>query len=276
MGVPQPATPVGNFYPFRAYRKWKTRSRFDNPRQPRHHAPASTMGPITERLRENVRRVRERIARAAAAAGRDPAGVLLVAVTKYVGVDEIRALLDLGEREIAENRPEELVRKREVLGDAGAPATWHLVGALQTRKARDVAPWVDRYDALGRLREAEKLAPLRGGGRPLPVLVEINIAGNPERAGVLAEDAPRLLADLAHFRDVLPVRGLMALAPQGRTPEEVRPWFARVRAVRDELEARLGVRLPDLSMGMSGDLEAAVVEGATEVRVGAALWEGIV
>jgi pyridoxal phosphate enzyme (YggS family) len=210
---------------------------------------------IPERaIPERVAAVRDLIARAAARAGRDPAEVTLVAATKTVAVERIRAVVAAGVTDVGENRAQELVAKAPAVDGA----TWHFVGALQRNKVRALAPWVRCYETVDREPLGVEIARHAPGAR---VFVEVNLAGEPQKAGCMPDDAGAL-AD--RLRDLgLDVRGLMTVPPAG---EDARPWFASLR----ELAGRCG--LPELSMGMSADFEAAVEEGATTVRVGRALF----
>ena len=214
-------------------------------------------------IRNNLERVRERIARAAERAGRRPEDVLLVGVTKTVDVARIRAAVAAGLTALGENRVQEA---RGKIAELGRPAAWHLVGHLQTNKARealdlfDVVHSVDRIDLA---RELDRRA--RARGRPIDALVQINIAVEPSKGGWPPEAVETAVDALMALRG-LRVRGLMTIPPPVDRAEDARGWF---RALR-----KLGERhgLADLSMGMSSDFEVAVEEGATMVRVGTAIF----
>jgi PLP dependent protein len=221
------------------------------------------------RLEENLRAVRERIAAAARAAGRDPGSVALLAVSKTWPADDVRALAALGQRDFGENRAQELIAKATEL--TGLPVRWHFVGQLQRNKAAAVA----RIGAVVHTvdRESLALALHRAGqdGEPVDVLVQVDLGGAAgelaARGGAAPADVPAL-ADLVAGCAGLRLRGLMAVAPRG---EEPGPAFGRLA----EVAARLRADHPEaaeLSAGMSGDLEAAVAAGATIVRVGTALF----
>jgi pyridoxal phosphate enzyme (YggS family) len=233
------------------------------------------MPPLFNRLQENLRRVRGRIEAAARRSGREPEDVTLVAVTKYVGPETAHALCAAGCCELGESRPQELWRKAEALADL--PIRWHLVGHLQRNKVRRTLPLVRLIHSLDSLRLARalddeaRLVDLR-----VPVLLEINVGGETAKTGLHPDTVEPLLADLAGLRR-LEVRGLMTLAALGGGLAEARRDFAALRALRDRLLPRCpqGIALKELSMGMSGDFEAAIEEGATIVRVGSALFEGI-
>jgi PLP dependent protein len=222
-----------------------------------------------DRLEENLRAVRERIAAAARAAGRDPSGVALLAVSKTWPADAVRALAALGQRDFGENRAQELTAKAGEL--TGLDVRWHFVGQLQRNKAGAVA----RLGAVVHTvdRESLALALHRAGqdGKPVDVLVQVDLGGAAgelaARGGAAPADVPAL-ADLVAGCAGLRLRGLMAVAPRG---EEPGPAFERLA----DLAARVRTDHPEaveLSAGMSGDLEAAVAAGATIVRVGTALF----
>jgi uncharacterized pyridoxal phosphate-containing UPF0001 family protein len=198
--------------------------------------------------------VRRRIADA----GGDPAAVTVVAVTKGLDVAAVRAASEVGLIDVGENYAGELLAKAAAVGPA--PVRWHYLGAVQRRKVRDLAPVVGCWQALGRLAEGEAIARRSPGAA---VLVEVDVAGVPGRTGVSWEAAPALVTGLRAL--ALDVRGLMAVGPPG-PPELARPYFRRLA----DLARDLG--LPELSMGMTDDLEVAVAEGSTMVRVGRALF----
>lgn len=212
-------------------------------------------------IEENLRRIRERIAAAARRAGRNPESVRLVAVTKSVGLEEVRSLAELGVRDLGESRVEQARPKIEGLK---APAHWHMIGSVQRRKARDVAVLFDCVHSVDRLELAEALD--RHAGKPLDVLVEVNVSGEASKHGLVPDEVLAALAAFAKLPN-LRVLGLMTMAPLVDDPEEVRPVFVGLR----RLAERFG--LPELSMGMSNDFEVAVEEGATMVRIGTALFQ---
>lgn len=202
--------------------------------------------------------VRDRVAVAAQRAGRDPASVRIVAATKTVPVDRIRPLLAAGCRDLGENRAQELVAKAPQLVDAaGGPPVWHFIGHLQRNKIRALAEWVAVWHTVDRSSPIPGIAEHAPGAT---VLIEVNLAREPQKSGCDPDEVDTLvgLADRAGLR----VAGLMTVPPRGADP---RPWFA-------DLAARgRALGLPELSMGMSGDFEVAVEEGATIVRVGRVL-----
>lgn len=227
------------------------------------------------RIADNVARVRDAIAKAAAAAGRDPAAIRLVCVTKYVDALTAAPLLDAGCRDLGENRPQELWAKAAAPELAGA--TWHLVGRLQRNKIRRTLPLVDLIHSVDteRLLAAidEHAAELSLTPR---VLLEVNCSGETAKQGFAADDVRRLLPALAAYAHVR-VAGLMTMAPLEGDDSAAHRAFAALRELRDELVGACppNVALDELSMGMSGDFPAAIAEGATIVRIGSLLFEGI-
>jgi pyridoxal phosphate enzyme (YggS family) len=218
---------------------------------------------------EALRRVRERIGSACARAGREPGGVRLVAVSKTVPVERIRAVMACGHALFGENRVQEALGK---IAAIGPEARWHLVGSLQKNKARHA---VEAFDLIHSV-DGEALAAeidRRAGriGKKQEVLVQINLAGETTKHGLPESAADAVLSAMRRLAHV-EVRGLMIIPPPVEDPERARPWFARLRALRDRLRASSGLDLPELSMGMSDDFEVAVEEGATLVRVGRALF----
>jgi len=218
---------------------------------------------LRDRLRANLSGIRERIASAAARAGRDAGPIELVAVTKYVGLDEIRALVDLGVADLGENRVEAAFEKIEAIGH---DVRWHMVGNIQRRKALDVARHFDAIDAVDRLKLAEalqrrcdELAVTR------PVLLEVNVAGEAQKHGVGVDAVPQTLDAMAAL-DRLEVRGLMTMAPHGAHEAALRRTFSTLKRLADEHG------LDTVSMGMTDDFEVAIEEGATQVRIGRALF----
>lgn len=244
----------------------------------KHEAPLSE--PARAALAANLQKIRDRVAAACARVKRDPAGVQLVAVTKYSGVAFARALLDLGQRDLGENRTDHLatlagaLRREE--SDSARAATgprWHMVGHLQRNKAKEVANRLTALHSLDSLDLARKLEALRSAeAEPLEVYVELLLDEAAEgRSGVSEDDLPGFLADLRGLQR-LRVAGLMGLPPhpEGAPPEVARPHFQRLARLAREHG------LTGLSMGMTADLEVAVEEGATVIRVGRALLEGVV
>ena len=215
-----------------------------------------------ERLEEALATVQGRIAAACQRAGRHPSEVRLIGVTKRVPGETIEAAARAGLTEFGENYVQELTAKREAAPDA----VWHFVGRLQRNKVRRVLEAADVIQTLEPGSATDRLAELaRDRGGPAECLVEVDFAG--DRVGVSATDAEAFLDQLGRASG-LAVRGLMTVPPLGQDP---RPWFAGLRDMRDRLATRFD-GLSELSMGMSADLEAAVEEGATMVRVGTAIF----
>ncbi len=225
-----------------------------------------------DRFRDNLNAVRARMDEAARRAGRDPSGVTLVAVTKRNPPGPIRLLVDAGATDLGENYPQELWSKVESL--AGLPVRWHLIGHLQGNKAKKTLPMVRMVHAVDSLKLLRTLDDLAGGlAEPPAVCLQVNVSGEDSKHGWGPDDLPRDADSIASCRNI-PVVGLMTIAGYGTTPDEARPAFARLRDLRDGLRTASGLALPELSMGMSNDFEAAIEEGATFIRVGSALFEG--
>ena len=219
--------------------------------------------PLMLDIRANLGRVQEAIARACGRAGRSPDHVLLIAVSKTMDVERVRLAIAAGVAALGENRVQEAKEKIEALGH---PVPWHLIGSLQTNKARDAArlfDWIHSVDRVELARELGRRA--HSAERELNVLLQVNLGDEPQKGGV----APAELKPLCEAVSTLPglrVRGLMAIPPAAADPERTRPHFRRLRELRDELG------LEHCSMGMSADYEIAIEEGATMVRVGTAIF----
>ncbi len=222
-------------------------------------------------IRANLESVRGRIAAAAERAGRAPESVRLVAVTKTVGLDEIRALHDLGVRDFGESRVLEALRRMEAL--KGLDARWHMIGHIQTKKANKAIGAFDLIHSLDSVRLAQALEEHAARRRAVvSALVEVNVSGEATKDGFAPGDLGAALEKIGRMKS-LRVTGLMAMAPIAADPEQTRPVFAQLRALRDRFgHAAPGIELRWLSMGMSQDFEVAVEEGADLVRVGSALF----
>jgi pyridoxal phosphate enzyme (YggS family) len=211
----------------------------------------------------NLERVRERVARAAERAGRKPEDVLLIGVSKVVEVERIRAAISAGVAALGENRVQEAKAK---IAELGRPVPWHLIGHLQTNKVKDALPLFDLIHSLDRLELAQELERRAAAqGRAVDTLLQVNIASEASKGGFAPDEvgpALETIARLSHVR----VRGLMVIPPEVERAEESRPWFRRLREMAD----KHGLR--ERSMGMSGDFEVAIEEGATMVRVGTAIF----
>lgn len=223
-----------------------------------------------EAMRERFEQIKERIARAAEASGRRPAEITLIGVSKTQSASAIQEAFNAGVRHFGENRVQEWEGKRGAVVDL--PATWHLIGHLQSNKAAKAAKYFDCVDSVDDFALAQKLDRYRQEleMKKLRVLLEVHL-GEESKTGV-AETGLPALAEKVVALEHLELAGLMCIPPFLENPMEVRPYFAKLRELRDALEPRLGRKLPVLSMGMSHDFAAAILEGATEVRVGTALF----
>ncbi len=213
-------------------------------------------------------RVLADVARAAADAGRDPASVRLLAVSKGHGADAIRAAFDAGQRDFGENYLQELEQKAAALADL--PIGWHFIGRPQGNKLRRIAAraaWVHAVDSVD---HAAALGRARAGAPPLPVLLAVNVGGESSKGGIEPSDA-LAIAERVAAADGVTLRGLMALPPFHDDPEASRPHFEALAALAAEGRAR-GLPLDELSMGMSHDFPVAVACGATWVRVGTSIF----
>jgi len=223
---------------------------------------------IADRLAE----VRGRIAAAALSAGRDPSSVRLIAVSKTFPIEAVREAFAAGQRDFGENKVQEALQKID--GSADLSIRWHLLGHLQTNKARKAAPafaMIQSVDSIELLNKLDRAA--EESGHSPELLVQVDLAGEATKYGASPAEVPRLFEAAAACRAARIV-GLMTLPPVPDTPEEARPWFRRMRDLRQEWLAS-GVpdsMLRELSMGMSGDFEVAIQEGATMVRVGTAIF----
>lgn len=231
---------------------------------------------IDARIADRLSRIHERIAGAARRAGRSPDDVRLVAVSKRQPVERIAAAVRAGVRDLGENRVQEARDKRAAvlaaIGDAARPR-WHLVGSLQRNKAGLATELFDSIETVDRESLAASLARhAREASRRVPVLLQVNISREPQKGGVAPERAAELLA-ACREHDSLAWVGLMGIPAANRDPEASRAAFAQLRALRDTLQGQPGGdSLRALSMGMSGDFEVAIEEGATSIRVGTALF----
>jgi len=218
---------------------------------------------LIQDIRANLEGVHERVARACERAGRNPDDVLLIAVSKTVEIERIRLAVAAGVKALGENRVQEA---KEKIAALGRPVPWHLIGSLQTNKARDAVQlfdWIHSVDREELARELDRRA--QQSKRSVKVLVQVNVGEEPQKGGVEPSELKSLLDAMAGLRN-LDVRGLMCIPPVAETAEASRPWFKRLRELRD------AAGLEHCSMGMSGDFEVAIEEGATMVRVGTAIF----
>lgn len=219
---------------------------------------------------ENVDRVRERIARAALRGDRRPEEVVLIAISKTFPAEAIHDAFEAGVRAFGENRVQEWETKQPQLTDL--QASWHLVGHLQSNKARRAARLFDWIDSVDDIALAAKLDEAAGETNEwLAILIEVQLDPAESKSGVEQHKLPALAEGIAQLPH-LQLRGLMAIPPFCEDPRDARPYFRRLRRLRDDLQTQLGRPLPELSMGMSHDFEIAIEEGATQVRVGTAIF----
>jgi len=212
-------------------------------------------------IAERVAHVRQRVERAAERAGRSPADITIVAVSKSVSPQAIEEAVAAGIAHVGENRVQEAAAK--IPGLRGLPVTWHLVGHLQTNKAKTALELFDIIHSVDSLHLAEALS--HRSQRPLPVLLEVNVAGEASKFGFPPDEVAAAAQAVARLPN-LDLRGLMTVAPLASDPEAARPVFRELRRLRDALG------LAELSMGMSDDFEVAIEEGATLVRIGRAIF----
>ncbi|MGV3486318.1 MAG: YggS family pyridoxal phosphate-dependent enzyme [Planctomycetaceae bacterium] len=226
-----------------------------------------------KRLVENWQRTVADVAASAAQAGRSTSEVRIIGVSKYVDVELTAALCDAGCCELGEARPQQLCEKAATI--QRDDVTWHLIGHLQRNKARRVVEVADVIHSVDSVKLLQSIASHATQlGRMPKVLIEVNISGDSDKHGFSADE---LLAVWPEIQDVgvVPIVGLMAMAGLESHGDEARRQFAAVRQLRDTITERFGTSLPELSMGMSGDFEQAISEGATLVRIGSRLFEGI-
>ena len=219
-----------------------------------------------EQIAANLGDVRARIAAAASAAGRAPGSVRLLAVSKKMPADDVRAAIAAGQRAFGENYAQELRDKSALLAPEATPPEWHFIGPLQTNKVKYIA---GKVALLHSIDSPALLDAVEGRGAPQACLIQVNIAGEASKKGIAPAELPALLDRFAAMKNVR-CEGLMLIPPRG----DARPHFAALRALREREAAiaRPNVDLRELSMGMTEDLEVAVAEGATIVRVGTAIF----
>lgn len=227
-------------------------------------------------ISENLSQVRTRITEAAVAAGRDPDSVSLIAVSKTRPAADVLSALAAGQRHFGENYVQEAVAKINAVAEINAVADrtsdrrpiWHYIGAIQTNKTRDIAAAFDWVHSVARSKVARRLNEQRPEGRKLSICLQVNVDGDPNKAGVAPEAAAALLAECLEF-ERLDVRGLMTILDPATDPRE---GYNRLRALFEDLQHQAPGSWDTLSMGMSRDYPAAVAAGATLVRVGSAIF----
>jgi len=223
-------------------------------------------------IAENLQRVREQISDAARQAGRTPEEILLIGVSKTHPAEVVRAAYTAGLRHFGENRVQEWEGKLPALTDL--QGTWHLIGHLQSNKAARAAKTfhsIDSVDDWALAQRLDRAQAEKQNGEKLRLLIEVHLGGEESKSGVSETDLPGLAERVAGCEH-LQLAGVMCIPPFRENAEEVRPFFAVLRKLRDALEPRLGLKLPTLSMGMSHDFVAAIAEGATEIRLGNAIF----
>ncbi|WP_278413291.1 YggS family pyridoxal phosphate-dependent enzyme [Stutzerimonas kunmingensis] len=217
-------------------------------------------------IEKNIAKVAARIREAAQAVGRDPASVGLLAVSKAQPAAAIREAAEAGMRDFGENYLQEALDKQAELGEL--PLTWHFIGPIQSNKTKPIAEHFDWVHSVDRLKIAQRLSDQRPAELPpLNICLQVNVSGEASKSGCAPEELPQLAQAVAAMPR-LRLRGLMCIPAPSEDPAEQRAAFARLRALRDELP----LTLDTLSMGMSQDLEAAIAEGSTWVRIGTALF----
>ena len=244
---------------------------------------------VKRKLSENLKRIEQRIAEACARSSRDSGEVTLVAVTKYASLDLIRLLVDLGVQELGESRVQELTKRASMVNEwlgrrardlsAGAKPRprWHMVGHLQRNKVKAVLPWTELIHSVDSLRLAEEIdAQSAKLDRVTPVLLQVNASGEARKYGIAVAATTHLAEQLVSLRNI-EIRGLLAMAPLTEDESVIRNTFERTRELFDEIvtERICGSWFRELSLGMTNDFEYAIEYGATLVRIGTALFEGI-
>ena len=228
-------------------------------------------------LRENLQRIHNRISTSAARVGRDPATITLIAVSKTQPVESLIEAYELGVRHFGENRVEEAITKipafKQAISDPAV--TFHMIGHVQSRKADEAARLFDRVHSIDSVKLAQRLDRFAAANnKVLPILLEVNVSGEVSKYGFAANARTELFSGVQTIGQLknLKLIGLMTLAPIVERPEQTRSIFRALRAVRDEIETRQNIPLPELSMGMTDDFEIAIEEGATLVRIGRAIF----
>ena len=221
-------------------------------------------------LSEILAEVRGRIDAACRRVGRDPAEVQVIAVTKTHGAETVREAWEAGLAIVGENKVQEAAWKRPA---SPSGPEWHLIGHLQGNKVRPALELFDFIHSVDSIRLIDRIEAIAEeiGARPR-ILLEVNVSGEQSKSGMKPEEVESAVAHLMSSCSRITLEGLMTMAPFSENPEDARPHFRRLRELRDRLEGRFGIRLPRLSMGMSGDYEVAVEEGATWVRLGTVLF----
>lgn len=222
-------------------------------------------------IADNLKDVTLRIARSCEKTGRDPAGVTLVCVTKQAGIADIEETLRLGVKDIGENRVQDAVLKYRTIRDK---ATWHLIGHLQTNKVKDavkIFSLIHSVDSLKIAKAIDKEA--KAINKIQDVLIEVNTSGEKSKYGISPDEVAPFIEKARLYHNIN-IKGLMTIAPEVEDPELARPYFRKLRELRDKLNSQLSTLYTVLSMGMTNDFEVAIEEGATMVRIGRAIFGG--
>lgn len=219
---------------------------------------------------QKIQEIEQRLARACERAGRKREEVLLLGASKYANAEKIREAYQCGVRVFGESKAQDFLKKFEELKDL--PIDWHFIGNLQTNKVKYIIDKVSLIHSLDRPSLAEEIQKRAERlGKVQDVLIEVNVGKEETKGGVYEEDLEKLFEYCLSLKN-LRVLGLMAIPPYKENPEEVRPYFVKLRKLKEKLEELYKIKLPHLSMGMSGDFEVAVEEGATIVRIGSAIF----
>jgi len=220
-------------------------------------------------IADNLKAVKQRISRSCEKSGRPADAVKLVCVTKEADLSEIEEVLALGVNDIGENRVQDAMAKYKAIGNK---TTWHLIGHLQTNKVRDavsISSLIHSVDSLRLMEAIDKEA--KRAGKVQNVLIQVNTSGEVSKSGISRDEARPFFEKAALYPNIS-ILGLMTMAPEVKDPEEVRPYFRKLRELRDELNAILNTQYLILSMGMTNDFEIAIEEGSTMVRIGRAIF----
>jgi hypothetical protein len=226
---------------------------------------------LYEYIASNIDRVKERIEKAAERSGRSADDIVLIAVTKTIDVERIKAAVNCGIKDLGENRVQELTAKYPYISD---DVRWHMIGRLQTNKVKyiiDKVSLIHSVDSLKLLKEIDKRSEI--ANRMMDILIEVNVAGEASKGGVAVEDVIDFVKQSAAFENIR-IKGLMTVAPQTDDPEIVRPYFVQMNDLSYKIKKLKldNVEMKYLSMGMSGDFEVAIEEGSNMVRIGTAIF----
>lgn len=223
-------------------------------------------------MKQRLEHIKERIRQAAKSCNRNPDSIRLVAVSKTVPAETVKEAIEAGATILGENYVQDAREKFDAL--VHYPVSWHFIGHLQSNKAKYAVRLFDLIHSVDSLKLARALnKEAKKVDKIQPILVQVNISGEDTKSGIAAEDAPGLISEISHLKN-LSIEGLMTMPPYFYQPEKVRPYFAALRELRDQMKKQSlpNVSLEELSMGMTGDFEVAIEEGATLVRIGTAIF----